>query len=584
MKINLRFCCLIGFFMMIQNCFSQGAAWVSGLKATGGANDLSGYRMCQGQAMAMDSLGNVYVTGYFTNRSIVFGSFTLNNADTTGSVNDVFIVKFDDNNNVVWAKSVGMAGKSEIGYGIAVDVNGNVLVTGQFKDTITFDAITITGLGNSSVFTVKYDQNGNALWAKSVYGNVASVGSAGGQGRAIATDGNGDVYITGFFLSESFYFGTDTTIVSSPSGYIDHDADFFIAKYNSSGHFIWARSAGGSSATNPLAAMNDQGLSITMGNAGNIYAAGQFACAKMIFESDTLANFVTGNTDVFVVNYNAANGSVIWAKKGGGYYNENLTGISSDHSGNAIITGYSNSYNYFFDADTLYKKGYTGGFVVKYNSNGNVVWAKDIGYFSSDIKVRSVYADANDNVSVLGTFYDRIVFAGDTIKSGDLFVFSYDNMGNEAWELSTGVGAAYSNAIVGNGTDMYVSGGFTGVGTISAVLKFNNSLLPCPGPSPAMDFFLGRISTSALGIKDIQDFNHVITIKPNPSNGIFSITTASEIKTVEVLNVFGQQVYLAGVSGKMAQVDLSKEATGIYYVMITDHDNKSTVKKIMVCK
>src|ERR1035438_914204 len=121
-------------------------------------------------SMAPDNLGNVYVTGYFATSSIAFGSYTLTNP--SNEVN-AFIVKYDPNGNVLWAKSsIGTTNGEDYGNSITTDVNRNVYVTGYFtSQKLSFGTDTINNTGQSNIFIVKYDANGNLMWLKGAGGN-----------------------------------------------------------------------------------------------------------------------------------------------------------------------------------------------------------------------------------------------------------------------------------------------------------------------------------------------------------------------------------------------------------------------------
>src|SRR5438034_11536727 len=110
----------IGFSL---NVFSQAPNWAWAKSGGSISNDYS-------NATCTDANGNVYVTGTFQGSTITFGSYTLHNV-ATGSL-DIFIVKYDANGNVLWAKSGGGTGY-DYAYGICADVNGNVYITGYFR-------------------------------------------------------------------------------------------------------------------------------------------------------------------------------------------------------------------------------------------------------------------------------------------------------------------------------------------------------------------------------------------------------------------------------------------------------------------
>src|SRR5579863_123874 len=142
-----------------------------------------------GSSLVTDDGGNVYVTGYYSGVNVSFGSWVLPDAFYT--LNNAFTVKYDSSGNVLWATaptSVTVEANSSEGLGIAVGRNGDSYITGWFGgDSITFDAITLQHVFGGTLFIVKYDSSGNAVWGK----------SAGGLANGITVDGSDNVYITG---------------------------------------------------------------------------------------------------------------------------------------------------------------------------------------------------------------------------------------------------------------------------------------------------------------------------------------------------------------------------------------------------
>jgi hypothetical protein len=137
--------------------YSQPWLWAkSGNGSTWSAQDFT-------NSVSTDVNGNVFATGQYYGSSITFGSITLIGA---GGL-DAFIIKYDANGNVLWAKSVGGIA-DDYGFSVSTDANGNVFVAGLFESpTITFGSIVLTNTSsaNDDMFIVKYDSNGNVLWA-----------------------------------------------------------------------------------------------------------------------------------------------------------------------------------------------------------------------------------------------------------------------------------------------------------------------------------------------------------------------------------------------------------------------------------
>jgi hypothetical protein len=246
-------------------------------KSAGGTGDDRGY------SVATDANGNTFVCGYFQSSSITFGSYTLTNA---GYCN-IFLVKYAPNGNVLWAKTAGGTGDDE-GYSVATDANGNCFVTGLFDSpSITFGSYTLTNAGNWDMFLVKYDVYGNVLWAKS------AGGTGDDEGYSVATDANGNCFVTGMFYSPSITFGSYT--LTNAGGNI---GDIFLVKYDASGNVIWAKSAGGTG--------DDEGYSVATDASGNCFVTGMFGSSSITFGSYTLTN--AGGSDIFLAKLSNTNG------------------------------------------------------------------------------------------------------------------------------------------------------------------------------------------------------------------------------------------------------------------------------------
>jgi len=345
-----------------------------------------------GNSIAVDSSGNVYVTGSYASNPLTiynangtaFGT-TLSNA---GSY-DVFVVKYNTSGTAQWATRIAGSG-SDTGRGISVDSSGNVYATGQFQSapvTIyhagggTFG--TLTNSGSGDVFIVKYNTGGTAQWATRVAGISFE------QGNAITTDSSGNVYVAGQYASDPLTIyhaggGTFGTLTNSGAS-----ADVFIVKYNTSGTAEWATRVAGTT--------NEFGYGISVDSFGNAYVTGQFASDPLtIYHAGggTFGTLSTTTTNVFIVKYNTG-GTAQWATKIGGTgigvgTNQGFS-ISADTSGNVYVTGsYSSDPLNIYNADggtfgSLSTIGSTDVFVVKYNTSGTAQWATRSGGTGAEV-------------------------------------------------------------------------------------------------------------------------------------------------------------------------------------------------------
>ncbi len=415
------------------------------------AKSATGSNLDEGKSIATDMVGNVYITGCFLSPTLTFGNITL----TNGGFYDIYIVKYDPNGNVIWAKGSESTGY-DYGTGITTDEMGNVYLIGYYNSpTITFGNYTLTSSGGSDICIVKYDPNGNVLWAKSANGSTAE-----DCGTGITTDATGNVYLTGYFYSHTLTFD-DITLTNNTIGV----SDLFIAKYDSNGNVIWARRAGGNS--------EDAGMSITTDIAGSIYITGHFFSPTITFGDITLTKTNDSYRNVFIAKYNP-NGNVIWAKNTGEAYG---TSITTDAESNIYITGAFSGPTISFGNTTLTNNGVSNVFIAKYDSSGNVIWAKSAGGYNTD-NGNGISTDATDNVYLIGDFTSETINFGNITLTNNgasnVFIAKYDSSGNVIWAKNVGSGYGTDN---GNSISTDVAGNAYLIGSFTSLLTFNNTTL-----------------------------------------------------------------------------------------------------------
>jgi len=154
---------------------------------------------------------------------MTFGTTVLNNTNSSGSSNDIFILKYAPNGSALWAKAAG-GNKNDFCYSISIDASGNAYITGIFESaTINFGTATLTNANSSGttydIYLVKYSSNGIVQWTS------AAGGPADDLGKGVSADTSGNVFMTGYYKSNSLLFGA-TSITNAG------DNDIFIVKYN----------------------------------------------------------------------------------------------------------------------------------------------------------------------------------------------------------------------------------------------------------------------------------------------------------------------------------------------------------------
>ena len=188
-----------------------------------------------------------------------------------------------------WTTTItGIYGQS--GNAITHDSDGNVYVTGYFGDTVDFDpgagVFELTSFGEGDVFIAKYSAAGELIWAEQVGGLGQD------EGKDIALDSSGNVYVTGRFRYTVDFDPSESTFeLTSPD-----NIDAFVLKLDNSGDFVWAKAFTGSG--------YNMGIGIAVDEVGNVYTTGQvnltadFDPGPGVFE--LTSHGASGHTDAFI--------------------------------------------------------------------------------------------------------------------------------------------------------------------------------------------------------------------------------------------------------------------------------------------
>jgi hypothetical protein len=295
-----------------------------------------GLREDGGQSVTVDDGGNVYVAIYSGSASNGF---------------DYVTIKYGPNGNQLWAARYdGPGHRDDFPYTIAVDATGNVYVTGESA-----------GDGSDSDYaTLKYDSAGNLLWAARYNGPANTTD----YGFRLAVDAEGNVHVSG---------------ASIGSG---SDYDIATLKYDSSGHQLWlARYNGPGNG-------DDEMRALALDNAGNVYVAGWA--------------YITNNDSDYVTIKYGPDGQQRWLARydGPAHGDDAARALTVDRAGNVYVTGRDQN-------SQLNPVGYTVSnydyATVKYDASGREVWVARFDDLShGDDFGRLIALDAADNVYVSG--------------------------------------------------------------------------------------------------------------------------------------------------------------------------------------
>lgn len=356
-----------------------------------------------------------------------------------------------------WAKQFG---GTQIGSGdlVAVDASGNVYTYGTFKGTVDFDPgsadYSLTSAGMTDLFISKLDASGNFVWAKRIGGSNNEQGS-------FTIDDLGNVYLTGTFKGT---INIDPNFGAFTSTY----KDIFIAKLNANGDFIWAKQIQGSG--------QEMSTSIEVDTSGNIYVLGVLQGGPVDFDPGSgVFNLSSAGGSMFIGKYDSS-GNFIWAKQFEGSYIAFSRSVTTDSSGNIYAAGFFEG-TVDFDPGTgtsIFSTTNTSRFdifVLKLDSLGSFLWAKQLGATQNDDEALDIFVDSFNNVYTTGYFEGSADFDPGTgtynlTSSGirDVFICKLNSAGGFIWAQGFGgsgwdSGRGLSLDPAGN---IYITGRFEG--------------------------------------------------------------------------------------------------------------------------
>ncbi|OYT12178.1 MAG: hypothetical protein B6I18_01585 [Bacteroidetes bacterium 4572_112] len=349
------------------------------------------------QAVTTDNQGNVYVTGYFSG-TVYFDISNSNSMLIAVGIFDGFILKLDSNGSFIWVKHIAASNASK-GWGISIDILGNVCTVGCFDGIADFDPG--AGIMNltcsypyADVFVQKLDSNGVFLWAiqnsvRDMYNEVA-----------INTDINGNIIITGYFR-ETVDFDPGPGVYDITAFWAD---DIFIQKLDTAGGLVWVKHMGNDG--------GEFGTAVTSDPYGNVVSTGYFGGLIDFDPGPGIFNLVSnGGKDIYVQKL-SSNGSLLWVKQIGGYLDDMSRSITMDNEGNLYITGGFSGTVDFDPGIGVASINSAGGYdiyILKLDSLGEFVWVVQMGG-TEDQYGYSIDTDNNGNVYSTGFFAGIVDF------------------------------------------------------------------------------------------------------------------------------------------------------------------------------
>lgn len=294
-----------------------------------------------------------------------------------------------------------------------------------------------TNIATAGAHLVAAPGNRNAFLAKFTSAGVRLWatyygGSGVDEGLGVTTDAAGNVYLVG--LTESTAgIATAGTFQTAFAG----SSDAFIVKFNSAGVRQWGSYFGGSD--------TEEGYSVAVDNAGGVYLAGMTEGSTTLASAGAHQTTFAGISDQFLVKFNAATGARLWSTYYGGSDEEIEANVACDGSGNVYLTGQATSTG-SIASPGAYQTVYTGNpdvYLAKFNAAGVRQWATYYGGAESE-ETPSVACDPSGDILLSGTTDSDDGIAYNAMHQGfragskDGFVAKFDAAGNLLWGTYVG--------------------------------------------------------------------------------------------------------------------------------------------------
>ena len=324
--------------------------------------------------------------------------------------------------------------------GLAVDPDGNVLLTGEFTGTAAFGEFKRTAVGSMDFFVAKVSPAGKFLWVATGGGELID------RGYAVASDHLGHAYVTGHFQSPTAAF--EKVTITNGGNY-----DLFVAKYGPDGQLLWIKTGGG--------AGYDYGHGIAADRQGNVFVSGAVA-GEGAYDGQALGHL--GPSHLVCLGLDA-DGKLRWHHAAAGKGSSSGHAITADQRGNCYLGGFAAG------ASTLAGKplGAGGGrdlVVAKFDAAGRLVWLHT-GHGSDSAMVHEIAADSQGNVWASGMFTGELTLADRSVANAgkhDILLTRFDTQGKRLWTRTAGgAGIDYGLGITTDGRgNCYTTGSFTG--------------------------------------------------------------------------------------------------------------------------
>lgn len=476
-----------------------------------------------GEAICTNSLGEVYVSGFFSSGVDFDPGFLQVIAMTVGG-DDIYVLKLNANGTFSWVKTIGGTA-TDRGLSIASSTAG-VRVTGYFQGVADFDpaatTYTMNSNGSNDAFVCALSHAGVFQWAYQMGGTGAD------NGIDIAINAQQEILLTGSFNGVADFDPSTNTSTLQSNG----STDVFVAKYGNGTGLLWVKSFGASFADRPVALALDAN--------SNVYTSGVFRSTVAFGPSATVT--ANGSGDNVYIHKLTSAGAFDWVKTFGGDAGSAIDpfNMAVDNSNGVITVG---EFDGTIDFNTE-----TGTYTISSMNTNTDLYVHKLAICSPPMPPINTTSTLNLNIC-----------------AGQSASLSASGSGSLIWyptstsTSSLAVGSSYTTPTLSASTYSYY------VEASTCTISASRALISV-------------VVSQCTNIFENKSTLPIVKVYPNPSTGIYTIETPYNMR-VNVVNILGKKIgEQIALEGKN-QLDLSSFDSGIYFLLF-----ESTAKELLVIK
>jgi hypothetical protein len=350
----------------------------------------------EGHRITLDNSGSVYITGYTSS-----ADFPIVNGFQTklGGKKDAYVMKIDNAVSQILYSSYLGGSQDDQPFGLSVDTNGNIYISGETSSTnfpMANPLLGTFGGGRADAFVTKIAPDGTLIYSTYLggFGNDHSFD--------VTSDSDGNAYVVGYTTAAL------PNIVRALYGAVGDPEQAFLAKLSPDGRtLLFFAYIGGLGI--------DEAVRVVLDSSQNIIISGYTSAPNFpVVNAIQPTNAGAANTfDIFVMKLLPDLSDIVFSTYIGSDGSESAPGLAVDPDGNIYLAGFTSSFQ--FPVVNGINIGTSGGnlhgdrdaYVMKLTPNGRILFSTYVGGSSSDGAV-GIAVDAARNIYVTG-----FTFSGD---------------------------------------------------------------------------------------------------------------------------------------------------------------------------